>query len=108
MGKTIKAGKIKDAPKGRAPVLSKEATDYIKSLINVHKPETKKEILKLTHEWLRLKQVSLGRLHEHDISKTVSDRVITNFITEEINRNGAKKYVPDTNTDARDRETKDA
>ncbi len=37
---TVKAGKSLDASVGRPPVLSDEARGYIRSLINIHNPET--------------------------------------------------------------------
>ena len=54
-----------------------------------------------------MKQVSQGHQADQDFSKTVSDRSIIDFLKEEIKLKGAKEYIPDTNTDARDRETKD-
>ena len=37
---------------GRTPALNNEAKSYIKSLISTDKPESSKNIIKLTQDWL--------------------------------------------------------
>ena len=106
----VKSGKPIVIGAGRPSVLSEEAKTHIKSLINVWKPESKTEIVKQAQEWLREKQVALKLKDKDDMSNTVSDRTIEDVVRAEMIEKGAggsRGVIPDSNTAARDRETKD-
>lgn len=106
----LKSGKPVVLGAGRPNLLSEEAKAHIRSLINVWKPETKTEIVRQAQEWLREKQVALKLKDKDDMSNTVSDRTIEDFVRAEMIEKGAggsRGVIPDSNTAARDRETKD-
>ena len=106
----LKSGKPIVIGAGRPKLLSEEAKTHIRSLINVWKPETKAEIVRQAQEWLREKQVALKLQDKDDMSNTVSDRTIEDFVRAEMIAKGAgggRGVIPDSNTAARDRETKD-
>ena len=106
----LKSGKPIVLGAGRPELLSEEAKTHIRSLINVWKPESKTEIVKQAQEWLREKQVALKLKDKDDMSNTVSDRTIVRILSAEIEAKGAgggRGVIPDSNTAARDRETKD-
>ena len=93
---------------GRPSALTEEAKTYIKSLINVNKPETVPKIIELTQDWLRLKGVNDGSISEHSKERVVSDKTIRNFLNQVKEKENATLVVPDSTTRARDRETKDS
>jgi len=96
------------AKAGRPSALTEEAKTYIKSLINVKKPETIPKIIELTQDWLRLKGVNDGSISEHSKERVVSDKTIRNFLNQVKEKENATLVVPDSTTRARDRETKDS
>ena len=96
------------AKAGRPSALTEEAKSYIKSLINVKKPETIPKIIELTQDWLRLKGVNDGSISEHSKERVVSDKTIRNFLNQVKEKDNATLVVPDSTTRARDRETKDS
>ena len=96
------------AKAGRPSALTEEAKSYIKSLINVNKPETVPKIIELTQDWLRLKGVNDGSISEHSKERVVSDKTIRNFLNQVKEKENAPLVVPDSTTRARDRETKDS